>query len=154
MYELTTGISRRKPSMVRDGQPVRVRGTAELAEECKDLAHAAQECFVEITLNARNEIIDKHVVTVGLLNESLVHSREIFVRAITDNAAAVILVHNHPSGDPSPSAEDLCITKRLVDAGDILEIKVLDHMVVAPDDVNGGVKACSMREEGLIKFAA
>jgi DNA repair protein RadC len=70
-------------------------------------------------------------VSVGSLNASIVHPREVFKAAVMASAAAVVLVHNHPSGDPEPSEEDLAITKRLVEAGELLGISVLDHIVVA-----------------------
>ncbi len=82
-------------------------------------------------LNARNELIREITVAVGCLTGSLVHPREVFQPAVRDSAAAVILVHNHPSGDPTPSPEDVQLTERLVEAGRILGIRVLDHVVVA-----------------------
>ena len=76
------------------------------------------------------EVIDRRVVTIGILNQSLVHPREVFVDAITDRAASVILVHNHPSGSLDPSTQDLGITRQLAEAGSILGIRVLDHIIV------------------------
>ena len=89
-----------------------------------------QEYFICITLNGAGEVIDCRVVTVGILNQSLVHPREVFVDAITDRAASVILVHNHPSGSLDPSTQDLGITRQLAEAGSILGIRVLDHIIV------------------------
>jgi len=89
-----------------------------------------QEYFVCITLNGAGEVIERRVVTVGILNQSLVHPREVFSEAITDRAASVILVHNHPSGTLDPSTQDLGITRQLVEAGSILGIRVLDHIIV------------------------
>jgi hypothetical protein len=76
--------------------------------------------------------IDLHVdcVSVGSLNQSIVHPREVFKTALASNAAALVLIHNHPSGDPSPSSEDIAITRRLKEAGDLLGIKVVDHVIV------------------------
>ena len=87
-----------------------------------------KEHFYLISLNTRNNSIAE--VSVGSLNESVVHPREVFSEAIKNNAASVIFAHNHPSGDPEPSQEDLIITKRLVEAGKILGIEVLDHVII------------------------
>lgn len=96
------------------------------------LGDEAQEHFVVITLNGANGVIKSRVITVGLLNHSLVHPREVFAPALTDRAASVVLVHNHPSGTPEPSVQDLQITNQLRAAGDILGIKVLDHIIILP----------------------
>ncbi|WP_221057552.1 RadC family protein [Methanoculleus chikugoensis] len=89
-----------------------------------------QEYFLCVTLNGAGEVIERRVVTVGTLNQSLVHPREVFSEAITDRAASVILIHNHPSGTLEPSTQDLGITRQLVEAGSILGIRVLDHIIV------------------------
>ncbi|MEM7397286.1 MAG: JAB domain-containing protein, partial [Verrucomicrobiota bacterium] len=83
---------------------------------------------------------------------SLVHPREVFKEAIRSSAAAVVLAHNHPSGDPSPSPEDLRITKRLVQAGEIIEISVLDHIILGQQRNNRDADFISLRETGLIDF--
>jgi len=95
------------------------------------LFNLPREVFIAVLLNARNEVIREITVAVGCLTGSLVHPREVFQPAVRESAAAVILVHNHPSGDPSPSPEDVQLTERLVEAGRILGIRVLDHVVVA-----------------------
>jgi len=89
-----------------------------------------QEYFVCLSLNGANEVIESRVVTVGLLDSNQVHPREVFADPIADRAASVILAHNHPSGTLEASPEDLALTKRLVKAGEILGIKVLDHLIV------------------------
>jgi len=89
-----------------------------------------QEYFVCLSLNGANEVIESRVVTVGLLDSNQVHPREVFADPISDRAASVILAHNHPSGTLEASPEDLALTKRLVRAGEILGIKVLDHLIV------------------------
>lgn len=114
-----------------------------------DAALMAQEAFIVLTLDAKNNLIDRHLVTLGLLDASLVHPREVFRVAITDGAAAMILSHNHPSGDPTPSAEDIRITRQLVEAGRIVDIKVLDHIILGRGEVNPFL---SMREAGLVDF--
>jgi DNA repair protein RadC len=90
-----------------------------------------RENFLVLLLNARHEVMCVETVSVGSLNASIVHPREVFRSAVIQSAASVVLVHNHPSGDPEPSEEDLSITQRLVEAGDLLGIGVLDHVVVA-----------------------
>jgi len=109
-----------------------------------DIVNKKQEYFVCISLNGAGEVVGNRVVTVGLLNHSLVHPREVFADVITDRAASVILVHNHPSGSLEPSKEDMAITKQLVDAGYILGIKVLDHLIISRKGY------LSMKEKGLL----
>ena len=94
-------------------------------------ADGVQEEFHVVTLDTKHQVIATHRVTVGLLDSSLVHPREVFRVAIRDAAAAVLLVHNHPSGNPRPSPEDHAVTERLRTAGQTLGIDVLDHVVVA-----------------------
>ena len=82
-------------------------------------------------LNARNQLVHKEVISIGTLNANLVHPREAFQPAIEFSASAVIVAHNHPSGDPTPSAEDRVLTVRLDDAGKLLGVELLDHVVIA-----------------------
>lgn len=116
-----------------DGGPRRkLASSRDVAEHFTPrLFNLPREVFVAVLLNARNEMIREITVAVGCLTGSLVHPREVFQPAVRDSAAAVILVHNHPSGDPTPSPEDAQLTERLVEAGRILGIRVLDHVVVA-----------------------
>jgi DNA repair protein RadC len=103
-------------------------------------AEAVQEEFHIVTLDTKHKPIRTHRITVGTLDASLVHPREVFRPAIRDAASAMILVHNHPSGDPTPSREDRQVTDQLTEAGKLIGITVLDHIVVAKDD------AVSIRE--------
>jgi len=103
-----------------------------------------QEYFMCISLNGANELIQSRVVTVGLLNSSQVHPREVFADVITDRAASVILIHNHPSGSLNPSESDIQITNQLVEAAKILGITVLDHIIVSKKG------HLSMKERGLM----
>jgi DNA repair protein RadC len=96
-----------------------------------DIKDKSQEHFVCITLNGANEVIQKRIVTVGLLDKSLVHPRDVYADVIADRAAAVIFAHNHPSGDVQPSDEDVQTQIRLIEAGKILGIRVLDHVIVS-----------------------
>lgn len=119
---------------VRDCTPSRltpVRGPEDVALVCKRLRTAQREVFAVLLLNARHELMRRVTVSVGSLNASIVHAREVFKPAVLASAASVVLVHNHPSGDPEPSQEDLSITRRLVQVGDLLGISVLDHVIVA-----------------------
>ena len=111
----------------------------------KDIRHLAQEVFVVVSMNTKNRVIQRHLVSIGTVSSALVHPRECFRPAILDGATSVILAHNHPSGDPCPSAEDIQITRQLIDAGRHIGIKVLDHVVV-------GDRTLSIREAGLCKF--
>lgn len=90
-----------------------------------------KEKFLVICLNSANKIIRYEIISVGSLNSSIVHAREVFKVAIENNSANIILLHNHPSGNEEPSNEDIQVTKRLVEAGKILEINVFDHIIIA-----------------------
>lgn len=109
------------------------------------LSGADRENFVVLCLDTKNNVNALNTVSVGTLNSSLVHPREVFKAAILANSNAIILIHNHPSGDPTPSREDLEITKRLVEAGNIMGIEVIDHVVIGD---NG--KYVSLKERGDI----
>ena len=107
------------------------------------IGNADREHFVALFVNARNQIIGINTVSVGTLSASLVHPREIYKPAILISAAAVIIGHNHPSGDQQPSAEDKATTRRLVQAGQLLGIPILDHIII-------GEGYFSFRESGLL----
>jgi DNA repair protein RadC len=103
-----------------------------------------QEHFVTITLNGTGEVIATRTVTIGILNHSLVHPREVFADAITDRAASIICVHNHPSGSLDPSPQDIAITRQLQEAGTVVGIQMIDHIIVTKTGF------CSMKERGLL----
>lgn len=88
-----------------------------------------REHFLVLTLDGSHTVIRIHIASIGTVNRSLVHPREIFIKAITDSAAAIVVAHNHPSGHTEPSSEDDAVTKGISEAGEILGIKVLDHMI-------------------------
>lgn len=92
-------------------------------------AHLPQEHFITLSLNGANEVLELRVITVGLVNRTQVHPREVFADVLTDRASAVILAHNHPSGQLKPSPEDIAVTRRLAKAGALLGIQVLDHVI-------------------------
>jgi len=108
-----------------------IRGPEDVLAQVRDLLAARKEHFVVLLLNARHELQARETVSIGSLNASIVHPREVFLPAILHSAASIVLVHNHPSGDPEPSEEDLQITRRLVQVGDLVGIGVLDHVIVA-----------------------
>ncbi len=103
-----------------------------------------QEVFYVLTLNTQSCVVSCQEVTRGTLNSSLVHPREVFRLAIAEGAAGIVVVHNHPSGDPTPSADDRAVTRQLVDAGRIIDIPVQDHIII------GGSRYVSFAEAGLL----
>ncbi len=109
-----------------------------------EMGSLKKEHFKGIYLDSRKRVIKEETIFIGSLNESVIHPREIFQVALNENAAALILIHNHPSGNPKPSNQDIEITKELIRAGDILGIPVLDHIII------GNNKYVSLREKGLI----
>ncbi len=108
-----------------------------------ELSNLKKEHFVGIFLDSRKKIIKQETIFIGSLDSSVVHPREIFKTALAESAAAVVLAHNHPSGDPKPSSEDIEITKQITKAGDILGIPVLDHIII------GDNKYISMNDKGF-----
>jgi DNA repair protein RadC len=111
-----------------------------------DLRLEAKENFLTLHLDGKNRIIAIDKVAIGSLNQAVVHPREVFKSAVLSSAAAVLLIHNHPSGDPQPSAEDIRITRRLKECGDLLGINVLDHIVIGEGQyfsfVESGMMGC------------
>lgn len=102
-------------------------------ETFKFLMEETKEMFLCLHLDGKNRIIAVDLVSIGSLNQSIVHPREVFKTACLSNAASLVLIHQHPSGDPKPSPEDLSITRRLKEAGELLGISVLDHIVIGDD---------------------
>jgi DNA repair protein RadC len=107
-----------------------IRGPEDVVDASPKRASRVEEFHV-LLLNARHEVMRRVMVSRGSLNASIVHPREVFRPAILGSAASIVLVHNHPSGDPEPSEEDLAITKRLVQVGELVGIGVLDHVIIA-----------------------
>jgi DNA repair protein RadC len=119
--------------LAREGpvERARIRGPQEVYERCAPrLRDLPQEEFRVLMLNTQHAVLRELVITRGTLDTSLVHPREVFRATIAENAASVILVHNHPSGDPTPSPEDRAVTRQLAEAGRLLGIPVLDHVVI------------------------
>lgn len=109
-----------------------------------EMRYLQKEHFRVVLLDTKNQIIATEEISVGTLNASIVHPRDVFRAAIKRNANSIILIHNHPSGDPTPSNEDINITKRLLEAGNLIGIKVLDHIII------GDNKYISFREKNII----
>jgi DNA repair protein RadC len=103
---------------------------ADAARQCLDLRTLGREVFVLFTLNQKHAVIDRHIISLGSLTETFIHPREVFATAIVDAAAAILLAHNHPSGDPSPSTADQALTLRLTAAAELLGIRLLDHLII------------------------
>ncbi|GLB58370.1 RadC family protein [Cytobacillus sp. NCCP-133] len=109
-----------------------------------DMRFLSQEHFVCLYLNTKNQVIHKQTIFIGSLNASIVHPREVFKEAFRRSAASIICIHNHPSGDPTPSREDIEVTKRLAESGRIIGIDVLDHLII------GENKFVSLKEKGYL----
>lgn len=137
-----------KIQLVRESRPTKeciITGPEDVYKLVKDeLKNSDRELFLSIQLNTRNRVLGINVVSVGTLNASMVHPREVFKSAILQNAAGIVIVHNHPSETDEPSEEDLAITSKLSNAGELLSIDVLDHIIV-------GKSFYSFLEKGLIK---
>ncbi|UFS69493.1 DNA repair protein RadC [Geomonas sp. RF6] len=140
VYETITvaeGTGNYLSSKIRYTSPTQVFDTfAFLKDETK-------EYFIALHLDGKNRILAVDICSIGSLNQSIVHPREVYKTALLSSAAAIILIHNHPSGDPIPSTEDMEVTRRLRDAGDLVGIKVLDHIVI-------GDSYYSFSERGVI----
>ncbi|WP_404404119.1 DNA repair protein RadC [Jeotgalibacillus malaysiensis] len=109
-----------------------------------EMRFLTQEHFVALYLNTKNQIIHQQTIFIGSLNSSIVHPREVFKEAFKRSAASIICAHNHPSGDPSPSKEDIDVTRRLVECGKMIGIEVLDHLII------GEKKYVSLKEKGYM----
>ncbi len=122
----------------------RYTAPAQVYETFRFLMKETKEMFLTLHLDGKNRIMSMDLVSIGSLNQSIVHPREVFKTACLSNAAALILIHQHPTGDPTPSSEDISITRRLKEAGEIMGIKVLDHIIV------GDGEYLSFVERGLL----
>ena len=145
-------IAKYRLLLVKDGPAIttawdrQVRRSEDVADFMAPLAgNLDREHFWCLMLNGKNVVTGVNLVAIGSLTAALVHPREVFKPLIVGNAAAAILVHNHPSGLAEPSAEDRALTKRLCEVGDLVGIRVLDHIVLG----DGG-KFCSLADEGLL----
>lgn len=144
--QLLAGIELgRRLSRARLEDTPAIRSPREAAELVRDdLRYLNQEHFIVLFLNTKNRVIGKETLFIGSLNASIVHPREVFKSAIQRSSASIICAHNHPSGDPTPSPEDIDVTRRLAEAGKLMGIELLDHVIIA-DQAH-----VSMKELGYI----
>jgi DNA repair protein RadC len=139
-------ISVFEKSLIKEyNQDVKINTSRDIVTEMQDIKDISKEIFIVFHLDAKNQIIKREIISIGILNSSLIHPREVFRNAIISNVNSIILAHNHPSGDTAPSEEDKTITEQLMKAGDILGIKVLDHIIVGTKNEH-----TSMREKELM----
>jgi DNA repair protein RadC len=137
-------LGKRICTLTDDARPV-IRSPADASQLLmSDLRFQTKEHFRALLLDTKNQVIRIASISVGSLTESIVHPRELFREAIRHSSAAVIVAHNHPSGDPTPSPEDVATTRRLVEAGRIVGIELLDHVIL------GDGRFVSLRERGLM----
>ncbi|NJJ41672.1 RadC family protein [Paenibacillus apii] len=135
----------RRMANARLDQPVTIRSPHDAADILTEqLRYLQKEHFVCLFLNTKNHVIAQETLSMGSLNASIVHPREVFRAAIKCSSASIICAHNHPSGDPTPSPEDIALTRRLLEAGEIVGIDVLDHLIIGDDGF------VSMKERGLM----
>ncbi|MEX5284595.1 DNA repair protein RadC [Selenomonas sputigena] len=136
----------RRLAMKEAARRMIVHGPADAAHYAMPrLRFESKEHFAVLLLNTKNHVLAMPVISVGTLSASIVHPREVFQAAISHAAASMILVHNHPSGDPTPSSEDIAVTRRMVEAGKVMDIPVLDHIILGDD------KFISLKEKGMIQ---
>ncbi len=137
-------LSKRLEAYPDSGKKAVIKTPEDVVEQVKSrLKGKKKEHFLALFLDTRNQLIGIAPISVGSLDASIVHPREVFKEALSATAASVIFAHNHPSGDPQPSEDDIALTKRLVQAGEIMGIEVLDHIIV------GGTSYISMKAKGL-----
>jgi len=116
----------------------------DIFEKFSYLANESKEYFLALHLDGKNRIVCLDTISVGSLNQSIVHPREVFKSSLLSSAAALVLLHNHPTGDPTPSSEDLSITRRLKEAGELMGVKVIDHIII------GNEAYMSFVEQGML----
>lgn len=134
----------RRLLLVAHGERFQIKSPADVAQLMQlEMAHLDQEHLRAICLDTKNRVQKVHTVYVGSLNSAMIRVGEVFKEALKLNACALIIVHNHPSGDPTPSPEDVTVTRQIVDAGKMLDVDVLDHLVI------GQGRFVSLRERGL-----
>lgn len=119
---------------IKNKKEVIIYSPKEIASELKNIKNIKKEYFYLFCLDSRNKVIKKELVSVGTLNSSLVHPREVFEPAIRNLSAQIVIAHNHPSGDINPSEEDINITTKLVKAGELLGINILDHVILTKEN--------------------
>lgn len=131
--ELLAAFELSRRHLIKDEQPI-IDSPEKAIDQVQDIRGKRQEYLICLTLDGASRLIAKRIISIGILNKSLAHPREIFADAITDRAAHLILLHNHPSGTLTPSDADLEVTQRVKEAGNIIGIELLDHIIVTKDD--------------------
>lgn len=116
---------------ISEGAKLTIDTAKDVFAQVTDLCHKKQEHLVALYLSARNELLAKETITIGILEANLISPREVFAEALNNAAASVVLVHNHPSGDQTPSIEDIEITRKFVEAGKVMDIGIFDHIIVS-----------------------
>lgn len=154
MIKAALDLARRMADETRDERGGFVRTPEDVAGVMREWARGLDhERFWVLNLDTRNRMKGHpHEVSRGILDSSLVHPREVFKPAIQGGCAAIVLVHNHPSGDPTPSAEDIRLTRQLIQAGQVVGIKVLDHMILGRRTPDQARDFLSLRESGTVEF--
>jgi len=137
-------LTKRALEIEDESLPV-IQSVRDVVDQLQDIRKQKKEYFVALFLNSRNQLIQKETISIGTINSGVVHPREVFKPAIENLASGVILAHNHPSGSPAPSPKDIEMTSRLVEAGRIMGIEVIDHIIVTIKD------SLSFKEKGLIE---
>ena len=141
--QIMAAIEFSKRFLVKEG--IKVKNIEDVVKLVEELRAKKQEYFLSLTLVGASYLIQKRIVFIGTLNHSIVHPREVFADAISDRAAGIIFVHNHPSGNIDPSKEDIAITKRSLEVGKMVGIEVIDHVIVGKDG------CFSFQAEGMLK---
>lgn len=136
-FEIANRIGDHKPL-------VTVKSPEDVLKVVNELRGKKREYMVALYLNARSELVKKRIISIGTLTESLVHPREVFAPAIKNHAVSVVLAHNHPSGSPEPSDEDIAVTENLKQAGQILGIEIVDHVIISKNSF------VSLKKEGVV----
>ncbi|HHV97919.1 MAG TPA: DNA repair protein RadC [Clostridiaceae bacterium] len=138
-------LSKRIASTYSSNRKITIRSANDVSKLLmEEMRHLKKEVFKVLLLNTKNHLIKQANVSVGSLNASIVHPREVFSEAVKSGCSSIIFVHNHPSGDPEPSIEDINTTRKLVNAGEILGIRVLDHIII------GNGIYVSLKERGIL----
>lgn len=141
--QIIAAIEFSKRFLIKDG--IKIKNVDDAVKLTEEMKGKRQEYFLSLTLDGASNLIQKRIVFIGTLNHSIVHPREIFADAISDRAAGIIFVHNHPDGSVEPSKEDIAITQRLMEVGRIVGIEIIDHIIISK---NGHF---SFQAEGMLK---
>lgn len=113
---------------------IKIQSVEDVASVLMDIRNKKQEHFVLITLDGADRLIDRHIISIGTVNASMIHPRDVYLQAINDNAANIVIAHNHPSGSLSPSSADIELTKRLMEAGKLIGIPLQSHIIITKND--------------------